>query len=63
MKKREFYTESGRARDSAQKRESRAKSGRIGTYATYQTFKVPSGQSETTLALIDFMRNHCYTIP
>ena len=34
MKKREFYRESERAGDSAQKRESPAKSGRLGTYAT-----------------------------
>ena len=32
MKKREFYRESGRAGDSAQKPESPAKSGRLGTY-------------------------------
>ena len=36
MKKREFYRESGRAGDSAQKRESPSKSGRLGTYVAHR---------------------------
>ena len=36
MKKREFYSESGRAGDSAQKREYPSKSGRLGTYVTHR---------------------------